>query len=80
MANPAQLGTRFGLPPSTANAASYDIYQISANGEAKVFQSTVAGTKNSVTGLTQGGGAPQIIVPNRSSFTPAKLIGTVSAH
>jgi|SRR5450830_696902 len=31
LANSAELGTRFGLPPSTANAASYDIYQISAN-------------------------------------------------
>lgn len=29
--NPWQLGNRFGLPPSTANASAFDIYKIEAN-------------------------------------------------
>nr|WP_223555677.1 hemagglutinin repeat-containing protein [Pseudomonas sp. BF-R-01] len=80
MQNTTQLGSRFGLPPSTANAKSYDIYQITPKGPATVFESTIAGTQNSITGVTQGGGALQVIVPNRSLFTSAELVGKVSVH
>ena len=75
-----QLGNRFGLPPSTANASTYDIYKINANARATTFQSTIAGTTNSATGLTQGGGALQVIVPNRSLFSSPQLIGSTMPH
>jgi hypothetical protein len=74
--DPTMLANKLGLPPS-AQATSYDIYVIQATQPATVFQSTVAPTLDTLTGIGQSGGATQTIVPNRTLFTNAQRVGNI---
>lgn len=75
---PAKLTQRFALPPSQASATSFDIYQIQAAKSVRVFQSKVAPTIDTVTGLKQTGGAEQTMVMDRAAFSQPVKVGAVN--
>ncbi len=73
---PAKLAEKLGLPPGS-QSVSYDLYVIQAKQPATVFQSTVAPTVDTLTGIRQSGGAIQTLVPNRGLFTDVQRVGNL---
>jgi len=63
------LSDVFGLP-AISDAARYDAHEIRPVGEATVFISKIAPTEELGGKLRTDGGAIQVVVPDRSQFTP----------
>ncbi|MBX3659687.1 MAG: filamentous hemagglutinin N-terminal domain-containing protein [Ramlibacter sp.] len=74
--NPAALASRLGLPPGS-QAVSYDLYVIQAKTTTTVFESQVANTLDTLTGVRQAGGATQTLVLDRSLFTNPIKVGNL---
>ncbi len=70
------LSDYFGLPIKS-EAQVYDIYEIRPHGPTTAFVNTVAPTSELHGLVTKRGGGEQCLLPNRSLFSQAELIGKV---
>ncbi|WP_223513038.1 DUF6861 domain-containing protein [Pseudomonas sp. GL-R-26] len=70
------LADSLGLPLGS-EAPKYDLYEIAPFSPSKVYVSEVAPTRELGGAIVRSGGALQYVIPNRTNWSEAKLIGNI---